>query len=194
MKNCCFKLILSVVFLLIMTDVHAQNVRVTGVVSDTQGPLIGVNVRVKDSATGVITDINGKYSLEVPSNSTLVFSYIGYLNQEHKVGNKGVINVVMVEDTKQLEEVVVVGYGYQRKSDVATSVASVKTDELKSYPAGNVADMLRGRVAGVNVTSSSGRPGSNPNITVRGNRSISASNTPCMLSMVLSQTVKNSVR
>lgn len=178
MKNCCFKLILSVVFLLIMADVHAQNVRVTGVVSDTQGPLIGVNVRVKDSATGVITDINGKYSLEVPSNSTLVFSYIGYLNQEHKVGNKGVINVVMVEDTKQLEEVVVVGYGYQRKSDVATSVASVKTDELKSYPAGNVADMLRGRVAGVNVTSSSGRPGSNPNITVRGNRSISASNTP----------------
>ena len=103
MKNCCFKLILSVVFLLIMADVHAQNVRVTGVVSDTQGPLIGVNVRVKDSATGVITDINGKYSLEVPSNSTLVFSYIGYLNQEHKVGNKGVINVVMVEDTKQLE-------------------------------------------------------------------------------------------
>ena len=178
MKNCCFKLILSVIFLLIMADVHAQNVRVTGVVSDTQGPLIGVNVRVKDSATGVITDINGKYSLEVPSNSTLVFSYIGYLNQEHKVGNKGVINVVMVEDTKQLEEVVVVGYGYQRKSDVATSVASVKTDELKSYPAGNVADMLRGRVAGVNVTSSSGRPGSNPNITVRGNRSISASNTP----------------
>ena len=155
MKNCCFKLILSVVFLLIMADVHAQNVRVTGVVSDTQGPLIGVNVRVKDSATGVITDINGKYSLEVPSNSTLVFSYIGYLN------HKGVINVVMVEDTKQLEEVVVVGYGYQRKSDVATSVASVKTDELKSYPAGNVADMLRGRVAGVNVTSSSGRPGSN---------------------------------
>ena len=178
MKNCCFKLILSVVFLLIMADVHAQNVRVTGVVSDTQGPLIGVNVRVKDSATGVITDINGKYSLEVPSNSTLVFSYIGYLNQEHKVGNKGVINVVMAEDTKQLEEVVVVGYGYQRKSDVATSVASVKTDELKSYPAGNVADMLHGRVAGVNVTSTSGRPGSNPNITVRGNRSISASNTP----------------
>ena len=74
MKNCCFKLILSVVFLLIMTDVHAQNVRVTGVVSDTQGPLIGVNVRVQDSATGVITDILGKYALEVPPTTSIAFS------------------------------------------------------------------------------------------------------------------------
>lgn len=178
MKNFYSKIILSVVFVWMMTDVHAQNVRVTGVVSDSQDPLIGVNVRVKDSSTGIITDIDGKYSLEVPPNATLVFSYIGYINQEHKVGNRSVINVTMVEDAKQLEEVVVVGYGYQRRSDVATSVASVKTDELKTTPAGNVADMLRGRVAGVNVTSSSGRPGSNPNITIRGNRSISASNTP----------------
>lgn len=127
--------------------------------SVTQGPLFGRECSRERFCNWCVTDINGKYSLEVPSNSTLVFSYIGYLNQEHKVGNKGVINVVMVEDTKQLEEVVVVGYGYQRKSDVATSVASVKTDELKSYPAGNVADMLRGRVAGVNVTSSIGKAG-----------------------------------
>lgn len=178
MKNNYLKLILSAIVLLVMVGVHAQNVRVTGVVSDLQGPLTGVNVHVKGAAIGVITDIDGKYSIEVPANSTLMFSYIGFINQEHKVANKRVINVTMVEDSKQLEEVVVVGYGYQRKSDVATSVASVKTDELKSYPAGNVADMLRGRVAGVNVTSSSGRPGSEPNITIRGNRSISAENKP----------------
>ena len=178
MKNSRFKLILSAIFLLIMVGVHAQNVRVTGVVSDAQGSLIGVNVRVKGGTTGVITDMNGKYSIDVPSHATLVFSYIGYADQEQKVGNRKVINVTMSEDSKLLEEVVVVGYGYQRKSDVATSVASVKTDEMKSFPAGNVGDMLRGRVAGVNVTSSSGRPGSAPEITIRGTRSISAQNTP----------------
>ena len=112
------------------------------------------------------------------ASATLVFSYIGYVEQELKVGNKRVINVTLVEDSELLDEVVVVGYGYQRKSDVATSVASVKTDEMKSFPAGNVGDMLRGRVAGVNVTSASGRPGSTPSITIRGNRSISAQNTP----------------
>jgi TonB-dependent SusC/RagA subfamily outer membrane receptor len=137
-----------------------------------------VNVHVKGGTTGVITDTNGKYSIEVPVSATLVFSYIGYVEQELKVGNKRVINVTLTEDSELLDEVVVVGYGYQRKSDVATSVASVKTDEMKSFPAGNVGDMLRGRVAGVNVTSASGRPGSAPEITIRGNRSISAQNTP----------------
>lgn len=178
MKNSRLKLILPVLFLMIMTGLYAQNVRVTGVVSDAQGSLIGVNVRVKGGSTGVITDMNGKYAIEVPASATLLFSYIGYADQEQKVGNRRVINVTMSEDAKLLEEVVVVGYGYQRKSDVATSVASVKTDEMKSFPAGNVGDMLRGRVAGVNVTSSSGRPGSAPEITIRGTRSISAQNTP----------------
>lgn len=178
MKNRRLKLILPVLFLMVVTGLYAQNVRVTGVVSDAQGSLIGVNVRVKGGSTGVITDMNGKYAIEVPASATLLFSYIGYADQEQKVGNRRVINVTMSEDAKLLEEVVVVGYGYQRKSDVATSVASVKTDEMKSFPAGNVGDMLRGRVAGVNVTSSSGRPGSAPEITIRGTRSISAQNTP----------------
>lgn len=178
MKNSRLKLILPVLFLMVITGLYAQNVRVTGVVSDAQGSLIGVNVRVKGGSTGVITDMNGKYAIEVPASATLLFSYIGYADQEQKVGNRRVINVTMSEDAKLLEEVVVVGYGYQRKSDVATSVASVKTDEMKSFPAGNVGDMLRGRVAGVNVTSSSGRPGSAPEITIRGTRSISAQNTP----------------
>ena len=95
-------------FLLIMVGIHAQNVRVTGVVSDAQGSLIGVNVHVKGGTTGVITDINGKYSIEIPASATLVFSYIGYVEQELKVGNKRVINVTLVEDSELLDEVVVV--------------------------------------------------------------------------------------
>lgn len=130
MKNNQLKLILPAIFLMIMVGIHAQNVRVTGVVSDAQSPLIGVNVHVKGGTTGVITDMNGKYSIEVPSNATLVFSYIGYADQEHKVGNRKIIDVTMSEDSKLLEEIVVVGYGYQKKSDIATSVASVKTDEM----------------------------------------------------------------
>lgn len=178
MENARVKLIMLTTLLCMMVGLHAQNVRVTGVVSDAQGTLIGVNVRVKGGTTGVITDFDGNYSIDVPSNSTLVFSYVGYSDQEVKVGNKRIINVVMTENTELLEEVVVVGYGYQRKSDVASSVASVKTEEMKSYPAGNVGDMLRGRVAGVDVSSSSGRPGSAPTITIRGNRSISSTNSP----------------
>lgn len=173
------KLIYYLLFTLCsISYVFSQNVNVTGSVRDEAGPLIGVNVKLKGGTTGVITDIDGNYSISVPANSVLQFSYIGYADIEEKVGNRTIINVLMSEDSEQLEEVVVVGYGYQRKSDVATSVASVKTDEMKSFPAGNVGDMLKGRVAGVNVTSASGRPGSAPEITIRGNRSISAQNTP----------------
>lgn len=106
MKNNQLKLILPAIFLMIMVGIHAQNVRVTGIVSDAQSPLIGVNVHVKGGTTGVITDMNGKYSIEVPSNATLVFSYIGYADQEHKVGNRKVIDVTMSEDSKLLEEIV----------------------------------------------------------------------------------------
>lgn len=89
-------------FLLIMVGIHAQNVRVTGVVSDAQGSLIGVNVHVKGGTTGVITDINGKYSIEIPASATLVFSYIGYVEQELKVGNKRVISVIFARKDNSL--------------------------------------------------------------------------------------------
>ncbi len=112
------------------------------------------------TTNGTVTDVNGKYSISVSAKSTLALSCIGYKEQKIRVGTKTVLNVDMVEESKMLDELVVVGYGVQRKSDVATSVASVKADEMKTFPAGNVADMLRGRAAGVNVTSSSGRPGS----------------------------------
>lgn len=103
-----------------------------------------------------------KYNISAKAGDWLEFSFIGYSSKKVKVGSQHVINVNMEEDSKMLDELVVVGYGYQRKSDVATSVTTVKTDEMLSYPAGNVAEMLRGRAAGVTVTSTSGRPGSTP--------------------------------
>lgn len=178
MKNMTIKWIALVSVLLISWQVCAQEVKVSGIVTEESGPLPGVTIRVLGTSNGTITDIDGKYSLNVSPKSTLVFSSIGYAEQKIPVASKTVINVKLMESAQTLDELVVVGYGVQRKSDVATSVASVKADEMKTFPSGNVADMLRGRAAGVNVTSSSGRPGSTPNITIRGSRSISATNTP----------------
>lgn len=178
MKNIVIKWAVFLTAFLISLEVSAQNVRVSGVVTDALGPIPGANIMEEGTTNGTVTDVNGKYSISVSAKSTLVFSCIGYKEQKIRVGTKTVLNVDMVEESKMLDELVVVGYGVQRKSDVATSVASVKADEMKTFPAGNVADMLRGRAAGVNVTSSSGRPGSTPSITIRGSRSISADNAP----------------
>lgn len=164
--------------LLGLMQLNAQNVNVTGVVTDAMGPLPGVSIIVKGTTTGTVSNEKGKYTISAKAGDWLEFSFIGYSAKKVKVGSQHVINVNMEEDSKMLDELVVVGYGYQRKSDVATSVTTVKTDEMLSYPAGNVAEMLRGRAAGVTVTSTSGRPGSTPSIQIRGTRSISASNDP----------------
>lgn len=159
-------------------QLNAQNVNVTGVVTNAMEPLPGVSIIVKGTTTGTVTNEEGKYNISAKAGDWLEFSFIGYSSKKVKVGSQHVINVNMEEDSKMLDELVVVGYGYQKKSDVATSVTTVKTDEMLSYPAGNVAEMLRGRAAGVTVTSTSGRPGSTPSIKIRGTRSISASNAP----------------
>lgn len=159
-------------------SLYAQANRVSGVVTDANGPLPGVTVIVEGTTTGTTTDVNGRYTVTAPPQANLVFNYIGYKELRVLVGKQTTIDVTMQEDAVAVEELVVVGYGYQRKSDVATSVTTVKAEELKTYPAGNVADMLRGRAAGVQVTTSSGRPGSVPEITIRGNRSIKADNAP----------------
>lgn len=159
-------------------SLYAQANRVSGVVTDANGPLPGVTVIVEGTTTGTTTDVNGRYTVTAPPQANLVFNYIGYKELRVLVGKQTTIDVTMQEDAVAVEELVVVGYGYQRKSDVATSVTTVKAEELKTYPAGNVADMLRGRASGVQVTTSSGRPGSVPEITIRGNRSISADNAP----------------
>jgi len=157
------------------------DVTIQGSVTDDKGsPLPGTTVVVKGSAgLGTSTDAEGKFSLTVPTgNETLVVSAIGYVAQELPLGGRTTLTVKLVTDTKALDEVVVVGYGTQRRSDLTGAVGSVKSSEILERPVVNVAQSLQGRVAGVNVSVNSGQPGGNPNIRIRGYSSISASNTP----------------
>ena len=135
-------MLLSVLF---ATQANAQNLTVTGTVTDNLGPVIGASIQVEGTSNGCITDIDGNYTLpNVPANATLVFSYIGYQTQKIAVGGKTKIDVKLAEDSQLLQEVVVVGYGVQRKSDLTGAVASVKAaDALKNTPTGNVSDALQ---------------------------------------------------
>lgn len=181
MKNKMLRGILCIMLMLVATafnSASAQNKKVTGTVSDANGPLIGVNVMVKGTSSGTITDFDGHYSLDVPAKSTLVFKYVGYNPAEKVVGGNSVIDVTLTEDTQQLDEVVVVGYGIQRKSDLTGSVTSIKADDLNSFPSSNVGDMLRGKATGISVTATSGRPGEAPDILIRGKRSLTGGNDP----------------
>ncbi|UOQ69793.1 SusC/RagA family TonB-linked outer membrane protein [Hymenobacter volaticus] len=156
-------------------------VTIQGAVTDDKGsPLPGTTVVVKGSAgLGTSTDAEGKFSLTVPTgNETLVVSAIGYVAQELPLGGRTTLTVKLVTDTKALDEVVVVGYGTQRRSDVTGAVGSVSSKELVERPVVNVAQGLQGRVAGVDVSLNSGQPGSSPTIRVRGYGSINAGNNP----------------
>ena len=156
---------------------NAQKHRVTGVVKDESGePLIGVTVSA-GGAAGAITDMSGRYTLDATSGTTLQFSYVGYLTQNVKVGNQTNINVVLREDNAQLEEVVVVGYGVQRKSDVTGALTRVGEKELNTKPVTNAFEALQGKAAGVDITSSE-RPGEMGSIMIRGTRSLTASSSP----------------
>jgi TonB-linked SusC/RagA family outer membrane protein len=169
----------TVIFLCILFTVNAQDATLSGVVTDeNKEPLLGVNVVQKGTSKGTITDNNGRFTFEAPPNSTIVFTYIGFAEQERIWDGKSILNVTLLEETELLDEVVVVGYGVMRKSDITGSVASVNTEDMKLYPATNITEMLRGRASGINVTNTSGRPGSTSNITIRGVRSLNASNNP----------------
>ena len=161
----------------------AQNIRISGKVTEKDAagnpvPVGGTLVMIKGSSTGTTTARDGNYSISAPSNAILVFDCLGYASQEIAVNGRTQIDVTLVEDSQMLEELVVIGYGAVRKSDLVSSVTSVKAEDMKLYPAATGAEMLRGRAPGVRVQSSSGEPGSVPTITIRGSRSISASNTP----------------
>lgn len=173
-------MLLSVLF---ATQASAQDITVTGTVNDNLGPVIGASIQVEGTSNGCITDIDGNYSLpNVPSNATLVYSFIGYQTQKIAVSGKRQINVKLIEDSQLLDEVVVVGYGVQRKSDLTGAVSSVKTaDALKSTPSGNISDALQGRMAGVSVISGSGDPSGDNTIRVRGINSITAETGPLVV-------------
>ncbi|MBR2127436.1 MAG: TonB-dependent receptor plug domain-containing protein, partial [Bacteroidales bacterium] len=181
-KNQFFRLSLLVVTLLFTQFATAQERKVSGTVTDSKNePLIGVNVTVKGADTfGAITDLDGNYSLDVPSDAVLVASYIGYATKEVKV-NGSVVNIVLEEDAQALDGVVVVGYGVMKKRDLTGSIASVKQKDITAVPTSNVLESMQGKVAGLDMTRSSGQPGSGFNFTIRGNRSLTASNAPLIL-------------
>lgn len=158
-------------------DMFAQTT-ISGIVSDELGALPGVNVMIKGTTVGTITGDNGEYSISATPGQVLVFSFIGYSDTEVTVGDRAKIDVTMYEDSQQLEALVVVGYGMQRRKDITGSVASVKMDDLDYTPGADPVDLLRGRIAGVEVTSSSGRPGSSAEIKIRGSRSLTGGNDP----------------
>jgi TonB-linked SusC/RagA family outer membrane protein len=175
------KFLLTTLILCFALVVQAQNVTVTGSVtsSDDGIELVGVNVFVKGTTTGTITDVNGNFTLNVPVESAiLVFSYVGYVVQEVAVGNQRTIDIVLEVDVAALEEVVVVGYGTLMKSDVTGSLASVTSENFELQPLTRLDQALKGRAAGVEVTQTSGAPGAGYKIRIRGANSISGNNNP----------------
>jgi TonB-linked SusC/RagA family outer membrane protein len=148
-----------------------QQRRVTGTVTDsnTGDPLPGVNIVVQGTTTGTITDLNGKYSIEVPGNAVLVFSFISYVNQAVTVGNQSEINVSLIEEVRALDEVVVVGYGTQRKVNLTGAVSSVTSEKLSVVPAANVSTLLYGNLPGLIPLQRSGQPGlDDVSLSIRG--------------------------
>ncbi len=141
---------------------------ITGTISDEQGPIPGVNILVKGTSRGTQSDFDGNYSIQVLPSETLVVSYIGYVTQNIQVGNQTVINVLLQTDQQQLDEVVVVGYGTVKKSDLTGSVSSVRTEEINKTQVPSLAQAVQGRVAGVSVSKTSGQPGSTPTVRIRG--------------------------
>lgn len=153
------------------TIVHAQGILVKGTITDNTGaPVPGATVVLKSNPTiGTQSDFDGNYSLEVPNEQTvLVYSYLGFSTKEITVGTQTTINVTLQESAEDLDEVVIIGYGTQKKSDVTGAISSVKSEDLTKVVTTNPVDALQGRVSGVTVTSSSGSPGATSDITIRG--------------------------
>ena len=159
-----------------------QNV-VRGVVTDENGnPIPGVTVIIKGTTRGTTTDLNGNYLLEnVAPQSTLVVSFIGYINQEILVGDRAQINISLQQEVTALEEVVVIGYGTQRKEAVTGSVASIGGDALRDIPSSNLTQSIQGRLPGVELSQTSTRPGATLQIRIRGARSLTADNDPLVV-------------
>ena len=183
-SDCCRKskfVLLSVLMLFFSSiSIYAQQ-EVKGLVTTSDGePLPGVTITAKEkSGIGTTTDIDGNFTFNVPSaNATLVFQYMGYKTLEHPLRGQTLVKVKLVEDTQLINEVVVIGYGVSKKSDLTGSVASVKAEELEKFPAGNVTEMLRGQAPGIRVTLDDTAPGGASSILIRGKRSLSSSQVP----------------
>ncbi|MFH1121621.1 MAG: TonB-dependent receptor [Bacteroidota bacterium] len=171
--------ILSIILLTIFSlAAFAQGRLITGKVTDAGGSgLPGVTILVKGTSTGTVTDIDGNYRLNA-TGEILVFSFVGFSKQEVIIGNQSVINIVLLEDARMLDELVVIGYGAVKKKDLTTAVSVVGSAEIKDRPVTSAALALQGKAAGVQVISSSGKPGSGPSVRIRGATSVISGNEP----------------
>lgn len=164
---------------LAVVEALQQVSRVTGVVTDSEGePVIGASVMVKGTSKGTITDLDGKYSVAVKSGQTLEFSFVGMKKVSVKVAGKSVINVMMEDDAIALNEVVAIGYGTMKRSDLTGSVVSVSADAIEQMNPTSIDQVLQGRAAGVQMTQNSGMPGGGSSIQIRGLNSINGTNEP----------------
>ena len=156
-----------------------QTIKVTGQVVDQNGEaLIGATVRLKGAQSGVVTDFDGNFSIDAPSNGTLLVSYVGYKDREFAIRGRANLNQIQLEsDALMLDQVVVVGYGVQKKADLTGSVSIVNADELKRVSNSNISTMLEGKVAGVSVTSDS-QPGADPTVRIRGIGTLNGNQAP----------------
>ncbi|MFB9109670.1 SusC/RagA family TonB-linked outer membrane protein [Flavobacterium gyeonganense] len=178
MKNKFSFLLAITVFTLLHVSGYAQNTTVKGVIKDATGlPIPGVNVLIKGTQKGTSSDLDGSYTINVSSGTTLVFSFIGFKTEEKVITQAGVYNIEMKELDNSLEEVVVVGYGVKKKKDLTGSIVSVSSEVINSRPVQNAVQAMQGKAAGVDITSNE-RPGTVGKVTIRGARSISASNSP----------------
>jgi TonB-dependent starch-binding outer membrane protein SusC len=161
----------------------AANITIKGKVNDELGPLPGVSVKVEGTSIGIVTDVNGNFSINAPEKGTLVFTYLGYTTQRVAINNQTVINVTMVPEPKSLNEVIVVGYGAQKKSDITGSISSISAQALQEVPSSNLIQALQGQATGIDIQKSGGNshPGALPTIVVRGTRSAKASNNPLIV-------------
>lgn len=170
--------VLTLLALMLVFTASAQN-KITGTVVDENGqPAIGANVVVKGTTQGVSTDLNGTYALSVPKGAVLVFSYLGYKTQEIAAGSKTTLDVKLEPDTNVMDEVVVVGYGSQKRSDLTGSVASVSAKDVEGFKTGSVMEALGGQIAGVQITATDGTPGAGFDIKVRGVGSVNGDTSP----------------
>ena len=180
-RNLMFKILLTlIVGCFLSIDAFAQQMTVKGLVKDTTGePIIGANVVVKGTTNGTITDFDGNFLLNANKGDIIVISFIGYLTQELPAATS--LNVILKDDTETLEEVVVIGYGVAKKNDLTGSVTAMKPDRKNKGLVINAQDMISGKIAGVNVTSNDGAPGSGAQIRIRGGSSLNASNDPLIV-------------
>lgn len=174
------RLMLLLIFVSGLTDVYSQGRTINGKVTaqDDGSGIPGASIMVKGTATGAVTDVNGEYSLTVPESSTLVVSVIGYTTQEIPVGERSRIDVAMIPDVTSLQEIVVVGYGTQLKKEITGAVQTVTERELRDLPVAQITQKIQGRLAGVQINQTTGKPGQGMSVRIRGQLSVSGGSDP----------------